>query len=203
MPVRGPRLKTIRRLGTPLPGLTRKTPTDPVRPATASQRGPRRRITAFRRRLEEKQKLRFHYGVSERQLRRYLDRVRGGQEVTGTALLSLLERRLDNVVFRLGLAPTIAAARQLVAHGHIRLNGRRVDRPAHLVSAGDVVAASDRARRIPGVADAVARGPEVRLPGYVALDPADPFAGRVVGVPARGDIPFIVDDSAIIEFYAR
>jgi small subunit ribosomal protein S4 len=203
MPLRGPRLKTIRRLGTPLPGLTRKSPRQPARVPFGAPRAPRRRISAYRRRLEEKQKLRLHYGVSERQLRRYFAGARGAGEVTGAALLALLERRLDNVVFRLGLAPTIAAARQLVAHGHVRLNGRRVDRPAHLVAPGDAVASSGRARRIPAVQDAVACGPEVRLPGYLALDPTDPFAGRVVGVPARADVPFIVDESAIIEFYAR
>jgi small subunit ribosomal protein S4 len=115
----------------------------------------------------------------------------------------LLERRLDNVVFRLGLAPTIPAARQLVAHGHVRVNARRVDRPAYLVEIGDVLTLSSRGRGLAGVRASVEQGPGVRLPGYLARDPDDPFVGRVTGVPRREDIPFIVDEAAITEFYAR
>ncbi len=202
MPLRGPRLKVIRRLGTPLPGLTRKVPkdaTDALRPV----RPPHRRRSAYRVRLEEKQKVRFHYGVSERQLRRYLERAQRSGAVPGAALLALLERRLDSAVFRLGLAPTIVAARQLVSHGHVLVNGRRVDRPAHMLAPGDALAASPRARRILAVREAVERGPELRRPEWLAVDPDDPFAGRVLGLPARSDIPFVVDASAIIEFYAR
>ncbi len=199
MPARGPRVKLIRRLGTPLPGLTRKQP----KQGAPAARAVRRRISPYRARLMEKQKVRFHYGVSERQLRVYFERAHRLAGATGVNLLGLLERRLDNVVFRLGLAPTIPAARQLVAHGHIRVNGRRVDRPAFTTAVGDVVAASIRARAIAAVQDASAIGPEVRLPSYLARDPDDAFAGRVVGVPGRQDVPFIVNEPAIVEFYAR
>ncbi len=199
MPARGPRMKLIRRLGTPLPGLTRKEPKE----AANAARAPRRRASAYRARLIEKQKVRFHYGVSERQLRTYFERARRQDGATGVNLLTLLERRLDNVVFRLGLAPTIPAARQLVAHGHIRVNDRRVDRPTFTTAVGDVVAATTRARAIAAVQDATASGPEVRLPQYLALDPGDAFAGRVVGTPGRPDVPFIVNEAAIVEFYAR
>ncbi len=202
MPLRGPRLKVIRRLGTPLPGLTRKVPKERAR-ALHPVRRPYQRRSAYRVRLEEKQKVRYHYGVSERQLRRYLDRARRSGEAPGDAFLALLERRLDNVVFRLGLAPTIVAARQLVSHGHLLVNGRRVDRPALLLATGDAVAPSPRARRILSIREAVERGPELRLPRWLAVDPDDPFAGRVVGLPARSDVPFVVNASAIVEFYAR
>ncbi|HET9983775.1 MAG TPA: 30S ribosomal protein S4 [Longimicrobiales bacterium] len=201
MPLKGPRIKRIRRVGTPLPGLTRKAPED-SQATTSGGRKPRRR-SVYRRRLEEKQKLRWNYGISERQLRRYFADARRGAEPAGTALLALLERRLDNVVFRLGLAPTIPAARQLVAHGHILVDGRRVDRPGQALTPGSTVAVRARARAIPAIRDAAAAGPEVRLPGYLARDPADPFTGRVVGEPVRADVPFIVDEAAIIEFYAR
>ncbi len=199
MPARGPRMKLIRRLGTPLPGLTRKAPKESGQAARAV----RRRTSPYRARLIEKQKVRFHYGVSERQLRVYFERARRLHGPTGINLLGLLERRLDNVVFRLGLAPTIPAARQLVAHGHIRVNDRRVDRPAFTTAVGDVVAASTRARAIAAVQDAAALGPEVRLPPWLARDLDDAFAGRVVGVPGRPDVPFIVNEAAIVEFYAR
>ncbi len=199
MPSRGPRLKLIRRLGTPLPGLTRKAPKEAGRP----ERPARRRTSPYRTRLVEKQKVRFHYGVSERQLQLYFERARRLDGATGVNLLVLLERRLDNVVFRLGLAPTIPAARQLVAHGHIRVNDRRVDRPAFTTAVGDVVAATPRARAIAAVQEATSAGPEVRLPQYLARDPEDTFAGRVVAVPGRQDVPFIVNKAAIVEFYAR
>lgn len=199
----GPRLKKIRRLGTPLPGLTRKT--SDRNPAPPGQHGAnsRRRKSAYRVRLEEKQKVRWHYGVTERQLRRYFERAVRAGGVTGAQLLAQLERRLDSVVFRLGFAPTIPAARQLVAHGHVRVDGGRVDRAGYLVSPGTTVSVGERGRKIPDVVAATERGPEVRLPAFLALDSEDRFTGRVVGNPAREDVPFVVDEAAIVEFYAR
>lgn len=204
MPERGPRLREIRRLGTPLPGLTRKSPDwKQYPPGQHGPTGGRRRKSEYARQLVEKQKLRLNYGVSERQLRNYLAQALRASGQTGQELLSILERRLDNVVFRLGFAPTIPAARQLVAHGHIRVNGRRVDRAGYLTTPGETISISERGRRIPGVVDAVERGPEVRRPGYLAVDPSDRFTGRVVTTPAREDVPLIVDEAAIVEFYAR
>ena len=206
---RGPRLKAVRRLGTPLPGLTRKE--SDKKPYPPGQHGPtggsggrgRRKQSEYGRQLMEKQKLRLNYGVSERQLRNYMAQaVRQGGK-TGEALLALLERRLDNVVFRLGLAPTIPAARQLVAHGHVRVDGRRVDRPAMLVNVGQRITMSDRGKNMPEVASSVEHGPQVRLPGFLAIDPADKFGGRVVALPMRADVPVVVDDAAVVEFYAR
>jgi len=195
MPRRGPRRRIVRRLGTPLPGLTRATAERrPVPPGVHGAR-PGRRITTHRRRLEEKQKVRFHYGVTERQLRACF--------TSSDDPLGRLERRLDNVVFRLGLAPTIPAARQLVVHGHILVNGRRVDRPGSLVDVGDVVSVTARGRRIRDVAASVAAGPTVPLPRYLARDPTDPFTGRVVARPTRADVPIRVDEKAIVEYYAR
>jgi small subunit ribosomal protein S4 len=207
MPVRGPRLKVVRRLGIQLPGLTRKDgerrPFPPGQHGRAAG-GRRRKVSEYRRLLEEKQKVRFNYGVSETQLRRYFAAAQRRPGKTGDALLALLECRLDNVVFRLGFAPTIPAARQLVSHGHVRVNGRRVDRPSYTVSPGETVALPPgRVRERPSVAEAVARGPHVRLPSYLALDPSDPFAGRVVGEPQRTDVPFAVNEAGIVEFYAR
>ena len=199
----GARLKTIRRLGTPLPGLTRKSAEK--RPHPPGQHGLGRRRTTksdYRSMLEEKQKVRFHYGITERQLRNYFEKSAKTRGVTGELLLSLLERRLDNVVFRLGFAPTIPAARQLVTHGHVLVNGRRVDRTGAAVDRGDEIAVSPRGRDIPGVAQSVDNGPQVALPGYLERG-SDPFTGRVTGSVSRQDIPFIVDDTAIVEFYAR
>lgn len=204
MPTQGPRLRKIRRLGTPLPGLTRKEPEWKSYPPGAHGPAPwRRKQSDYRARLEEKQKVRWNYGISERQLRRYFERAAQQPGATGENLLTLLERRLDNVAFRLGFAPTIPAARQLVSHGHIRVNGRRVNRAGRLVEPGDAIALSERGRRILDVVQAVEKGPEIRPPTFLALDPEDPFSGRAIGRPTRSDVPFIVDEAAIVEFYAR
>jgi small subunit ribosomal protein S4 len=153
--------------------------------------------------LEEKQKVRWHYGISEGQLRRAFEQGAREAGATGERLLELLERRLDNVVFRLGFAPTIPAARQLVSHGHVAVNGVIVDRAGYRLSPGAEVALTERGRGIPDVVAAVARGPEVRLPGYLALDPTDHYRGRVIDQPRRADVPLVVEEAAIVEFYAR
>lgn len=205
MAIRGrPRLKILRRLGVQLPGLTRKD--GERRPTPPGQHGPtggRRKKSLFRKRLEEKQKVRFNYGVTEGQMRRYMAQASAMPGVTGHNFLGLLERRLDNVVFRLGLAPTIPAARQLVSHGHVLVNGRRVDRPSFLAEAGMTVTLGEKAREFASVLAAVERGPQVKLPGYLALDPDDRFTGRVLSPPQRHDVPFVVEESAIVEHYAR
>lgn len=199
----GPRLKVLRRLGTALPGLTRKSAERRPYPPGAHGARAGRRPSEYRRRLEEKQKLRLHYGVTETQLRRYFARAARQSRATGPALLALLERRLDNVVFRLGFAPTIPAARQLVAHGHVQVNGRRVNRPSYLTERGNRIEMAPRARRMAPVVEAVEHGSEVRLPAFLEASGDDRFTGQVVGEPAREDVPFPVDEVLIIEFYAR
>lgn len=201
---KAPRLKAIRRFGTPLPGLTRKQADEKTFPP--GQHGPRlkrQRKSAYRERLEEKQKLRLHYGISESQLQRYFGQAAARPGVTGEILLARLERRLDNVVFRLGFAPTVPAARQLVSHGHILVDGFRVDIPSYAVDPGNTISVSPRGRQIPYVIEAVQHGSEIGLPGYLALAPDDPFTGRMTGLPTRDDVPFIVNETAIVEFYAR
>jgi small subunit ribosomal protein S4 len=206
MPKSRPRLKIIRRFGVQLPGLTRKSAEKkPYPPGQHGQSQTKRRKTSeFRRLLEEKQKVRFNYGVSEGQIRRYLGLARKMPGRTGDNLLAVLERRLDNVVFRMGFAPTIPAARQLVSHGNIRVNGKKVDRPSYLAESGDEVAvAPGKTRERVGIMEAVERGPQLRLPSYIALDPSDKFSGRVIGTPMKTDVPFPVNASALVEFYAR
>jgi small subunit ribosomal protein S4 len=204
MPPRKPRLKVIRRLGTALPGLTRKQPEwKSYPPGQHGPAGKRRKPSTYRMRLEEKQKLRWNYLISERQLRRYFERAAKEPGPTGENLLAHLERRLDNVVFRLGIAPTIPAARQLVTHGHVRVNGRKLDRASYQVEIGDTITVSDKARQNPAVISAVQRGPEIRLPGYLAIDTEDKFTGRVIAPPMRNDVSLNVDEAAIVEFYAR
>lgn len=204
MPVSRPRLKIVRRLGVQLPGLTRK---DAERrafpPGQHGQSQGRRRKSDYRKRLEEKQKVRFQYGITEVQLRRVFNAASKEAGKTGDNMLARLERRLSSVVFRLGFAPTIPAARQLVSHGHVRVNGSRVNRPSYLVDSGDTISLAPSAQDIPMVVETVENGPLVKLPSFLALDPSEKYTGRVIGNPQRSDVPFVVDDSAIVEFYAR
>lgn len=195
MPVRSPRLKVLRRLGVALPGLTRKS-VDVSAATTAAPRS-RRRPSAYRLALEEKQKVRFNYGVTEGQMRRYLEAARRLPGRTGENLLLVLERRLDNTVFRLGFAPTIPAARQLVSHGHVRVNGERVDRAAYLVDVGDTVSLT-----LQTAWDAKPE-PVLRMPAHLRRDPGGAVAGRVISMPSRSDVPFPVRESLVVEFYAR
>ncbi len=206
MPKSRPRLKIVRRFGIQLPGLTRKSAEK--KPYPPGQHGQaktgRRKTSEYRRLLEEKQKVRFNYGVSEGQLRRYMGIARKMPGKTGDNLLAVLERRLDNVVFRMGFAPTIPAARQLVSHGNVRVNGKRNDRPSYLTESGDEISlATGKTRERVSIIEAVERGPQLRLPSYLAIDPSDKFAGRVIGTPMRNDVPFPVNGQSIVEFYAR
>ncbi|HEY4303951.1 MAG TPA: 30S ribosomal protein S4 [Gemmatimonadaceae bacterium] len=205
MSVHRPRLKIVRRLGVQLPGLTRKDAgARPYPPGQHGQStGRRRKVSAFRRRLEEKQKIRFHYGIGERQLRRYVERAGSMSGIKSHNLFSMVERRLDNVVFRLGFAPTIPAARQLVSHGHVRVDGAKVDRPSYGVSIGETITLSTKARARPSIEEAIGQGPLVKLPSYLAHDPSDAGAGRIIATPIRSDVPFQVEDSAVVEFYSR
>jgi small subunit ribosomal protein S4 len=204
MAVRGPRLKIVRRLGTQLPGLTAKTADRrPFPPGEHGATATRRRPSSLRRRLEEKQKVRLNYGVTEAQMERYLDDARALPGNTGENLLMLLERRLDNAVFRLGFARTIPAARQLIVHGHVRVGERRVDRPGYRLEIGETVSLGPRARESESLRASTEVGPSLRLPSYLRRDPDDVCAGRVVTMPARADVPFPVSEALIIEFYAR
>lgn len=201
----GPRLKIVRRLGTQLPGLTAKD--GERRPYPPGQHGQstarRKKLSLFRKRLEEKQKVRFHYGVSENQLRRLYDAARTRPGKTGDVLLELLEARLDNVVFRLGFTRTIPAARQLVAHGHVFVNDQRVDRASFRVRTGDSVRIDSALRENVHVQSQAARGPMVALPSWLAKTPDAPLEGRMIAPPTRATVPVIVDEAAIVEYYQR
>lgn len=199
MPLHGrPRLKIIRRLGVPLPGLTRK-----VLRREAPARTRPRRISDYGRQLAEKQKVRYHYGVTETQLRRYYRMAASRPGVTGEILLGLLERRLDNVVFRLGIAPTIPAARQLVSHGHIGIDGRRTTVPGYSVRSGQSISVQPQSRDIAAIRESVQSRDLRRLPSFLEVDPGDPFEGRVTDMPRREDVPFVLDEAAVVAYYSR
>ena len=198
----GPRLKIMRALGTDLPGLSRKSMGERNQPP--GQHGARKaagRKSEFGLQLMEKQKLRFNYGVSETQLRRIVVDARRKQGATGSKIVEFLERRLDNLVFRAGLAPTIPAARQLVSHGHIQLNGRRVTIPSIRVRIGDAFGPSATAARLDIVKAALA-DPALQRPEWIAVDAQSGHA-RLAHLPdGETAAPFPLDLQRVVEYYA-
>lgn len=196
---RGPRLRIVRRLGE-LPGLSRKQPKHAYPPGQHGQE--RKKRSEYAVRLEEKQKLRFNYGLSEKQLLRYVHRARRVKGSTGFILLQLLEMRLDNTVFRMGMAPTIPAARQLVNHGHITVNGKVVSIPSYGCRPGEQIGVKDieKSRKIvtqnlddPGLAN---------TPSHLEFDKAK-LIGKVNGLVEREWIALQVNELLVVEYYSR
>jgi small subunit ribosomal protein S4 len=189
----------VRRLGD-LPGLTRKTPRRAYPPGQHGQA--RKKRSEYAIRLEEKQKLRFNYGLTERQLLRYVRRARRVTGSTGQTLLQILEMRLDNTVFRLGMAPTIPGARQLVNHGHILVNDRSVNIASYQCRSGDVITVRNREAsrkqveanlQFPGLA---------HLPSHLEFD-KQKLVGKVNGLVEREWVALQVNELLVVEYYSR
>ncbi|HEV8657760.1 MAG TPA: 30S ribosomal protein S4 [Thermoanaerobaculia bacterium] len=201
---RGPRAKVMRRFGVtlaPSPKYQRILEKRPHPPGQHGVRQRRAKVGAYGSRLTEKQKLRAFYGIAERQMRRYFDKAQRQQGPTGTNLMRLLEQRLDAIVYRLGLAPSIWSARQLVGHGHIHVDGKRVDIPSYQVSPGETVALSEKIKKSEQISVWRARG-GIMAPPYLEVS-EDGTSGKLVRVPERDEIPVPVDDRLIVEFYSR
>lgn len=198
----GPRRKIMRALGIDLPGLSRHTIEDsPNPPGQHGLQKASRKKSEFGLQLMEKQKLRFNYGVSETQLRRIVEEAKGQRGATGSRIVELLERRLDNLVFRAGFAPTIPAARQMVSHGHIQLNGRRVTIPSIRVRAGDEFGPTDKGKKLE-LLHATLKEPALARPDWIALDETTPTA-RLTHMPEGADTaPFPLDVQRVVEYYA-
>jgi len=181
-------------------GYTAKTKSNTIRNPKAQTR---RKQSEYALQLNEKQKVKFIYGIQEKQFRSYYEKATKMPGITGENLLTTIERRLDNVVFRLGLCMTRREARQAVSHGHFTVNGRRVDIPSYLVSAGDVIEVREQSRssvmfkRFTGE-DA----PFVTLPQWLSRE-KNSLKGTVVKMPAREDIDFPVEETLIVELYSK
>jgi small subunit ribosomal protein S4 len=152
--------------------------------------------------LMEKQKAKYTYGTFEKQFRRFFDEASRMQGITGANLLVLLERRLDNVVFRLGFADSRSQARQLVRHGHVRLNGRKTDVPSCLVKAGDMVEWRKESTRSEYYKIRVEKIEDKDVPAWLSLDKAN-MAGKVMSLPAAGEVRTNFNEKAIVEWYSR
>lgn len=198
----GPRNKLSRREGTDLFGnggesLERRLDQPPGQHGReAAYR--RRRQGDYERQLREKQKVKRTYGMRERQFRRFYGLAQKSQDLTGTALLTLLERRLDNVVYRMGWARTRPQARQFVTHGHIIVDGQRVTIPSYLVEAGQHVALKEKLRRTPEIQDLIDNPPPI--PEWLARTGPE---GQIMREPDRQEIQEPFDEQLVVEFYSR
>jgi small subunit ribosomal protein S4 len=162
----------------------------------------RRKVTDYALGLIEKQKLRYYYGLMERQFRNVYERALKRRGVTGETMLQILETRLDNVVYHLGFASTRPAARQMVAHGHVKVNGRKVNIPSYALRINDLVEVKDtsvsRQMATKGLEMATSRA----VPDWLSLN-KDAFKGTIVRVPSRDEIQPIANEQAVVEFYSR
>lgn len=196
----GPKHKICRRLGSCLwgspkcPSLKRAFP--------AGQHGPtlRRKMTVYGQQLQDKQRIRMHYGLLERQMRKTFEEAQRMGGHTGTNLLLLLESRLDCIVYRLGFAPTIQSARQLVVHGHMKVNGQKVDRPSFRVAPGMVISVREGSRKIPMI-EAGVENPPI-MPAFLERE-VKSFEGKMTSIPNLETIPFKADTAGVIGFYSR
>lgn len=166
-----------------------------------SQRRPKKSEYALQ--LTEKQKVKFVYGVLEKQFRAYYEKAARMKGNTGDELMTLLERRLDNVVFRLGLAATRREARQLVNHGHFTVNGKRVNIPSYLVKEGEVIAVCDKSRSSAKFKKMVEDDRFVAAPKWLEKNKNAPLEGKVIAMPQRDDIDFDVAVNLIVELYSK
>ena len=162
----------------------------------------RRKQSDYAVQLNEKQKAKFIYGVLEKQFRHYYEEASKTRGVTGETLLQLLERRLDNVVYRLGFANTRREARQMVNHGHITVNGKRVDIPSYQVSPGEVISIREKSRGSEHVKQILEKNAATMIPKWLELN-RETLQGKVVALSERSDIDFDINETLIVELYSK
>ena len=162
----------------------------------------RRQQSEYGQQLREKQKAKFIYGVLEKQFRSYYDKAMKLDGITGDNLMSILESRLDNVVFRLGFARTRKEARQTVRHGHITVNGKRLDIPSYRVKAGDVIAVANKAKDLLPIKEALISSESMAVPGWLEVD-IEKLRGTVLQLPTRDQIDLDIDAQLIVELYSK
>lgn len=200
----GPRLRVIRRLGE-LPALTKKKPKNqnpPGQHGATQGKFFKKKGSQYGIRLREKQKLRFNYGITESQLRRYAAQAKKEKGSTGDRLLQLLEMRLDNLIFRLGMAPTVVAARQLVVHGHILLNGRKVTVPNYQCNSKDEISVSSKKNSQQLITNYLDKSDQTAIPPHLTLQ-KEKMTGFVQRKIDRQWVSLPIDDLLVVEFYSN
>ena len=197
---RGPKAKIARRFNDPIFGPS-KAVQKKAYPPGQHGRGRRKKQSEYALQLMEKQKAKYTYGVLEKQFSNLFDKASRKSGITGTILLQLLETRLDNTVYRLGIAPTRRAARQLVSHKHITVNGQVVNIPSFAVKIGDVVAVREKSKSLEAVSASVAATATKRFP-WLEWSPAE-LTGTLISMPVREDIPENIQEQLIVELYSK
>jgi small subunit ribosomal protein S4 len=192
----GPKVKLSRRVGVPIADIPKHTAKELTIPGMHGYRG--RRNTEYGVRLTEKQKLRFHYGMLEKQFRKFLDIAKKSKGNTANVLMQVLETRLDNVLRRLGVAKTIWAARQLVAHGHVLVDGQKTDISSFRVEVGQTITFKEGIHKV--LRDNMEQIGSHNVPNWLDWNPSQ-LTGKVTAIPTPEDVPFEVNMNLIIEFY--
>jgi len=197
----GPRVRISRRFNTPIFGPSKYLERRPYPPG---QHGPRmrRKVSEYAVGLGEKQKLRFYYGLMEKQFRGIYEKAASQRGVTGDIMLKILETRLDNVVYHLGYANSRAAARQIVAHGHVKVNGGKVDIPSYALKVNDVIEIKDSSASRQMANTNMEMSNSRAVPDWLSLN-KDAYRGVVMRAPAKEDIQSIANEQAVVEFYSR
>jgi len=198
----GPKTKISRRYGVLLGGSPRAFENKSYPPGMHGPKGARRKISEYATALAEKQKLRFQYGVLERQFRRYFETASRRRGVTGLILLQLLETRLDNVVYRMGFSKTRSGARQLVSHGHVLLNGRKTDISSAILKVGDEVSIRVKVNSRQLVQRGLDQTQIVEPPSWLLVD-KEGLSGKVMNIPTREEINPLVNEQLVVELYSR
>jgi small subunit ribosomal protein S4 len=197
----GPRVRISRRFGTPIFGPSKYLERRNYGPGVHGPKS-RRKHTDYGLGLIEKQKLRYYYGLMEKQFRGVYERALRRRGVTGEQMLQILETRLDNVIFHLGFATTRAASRQMVAHGHVRVNGRKVNIPSFALKVNDVVEIKDTSVSRQLATKYLEQATSRAVPDWLSLN-KEAFKGTVVRIPTRDEIQPIANEQAVVEFYSR
>ncbi|MBF0585841.1 30S ribosomal protein S4 [Prosthecochloris sp. N3] len=199
---RGSITKVSRRLGVALaPKAEKYLERRPYAPGEHGQ-SRRGKISEYALQLREKQKMKYLYGVLEKQFLNYYKKAVSQRGVTGDNLVKLLERRFDNVVFRAGFSPSRAGARQLVSHGHLMVNGRKVNIPSYLLKPGDTIEFRQKSRNMDAVTDSLNKAPESRIPSWVQVDKANQKA-VFLSVPEREDVQEPYNEQLVVELYSK
>jgi small subunit ribosomal protein S4 len=197
----GPRVRISRRFNTPIFGASKYLERRPYPPGTHGPKA-RRKLTDYALGLVEKQKLRYYYGLQERQFHGIYQRALRQRGVTGETMLQILETRLDNVVYHLGFSNTRAGARQMVTHGHVLVNGKKVSIPSYSLRVNDVVEVKNTNVSRQMATKAMELSTSRGIPDWLSVD-KNAFKGTVLRVPSREDIQPIANEQAVVEFYSR
>ena len=165
-------------------------------------KGRRSKVSEYGLQLKEKQKMKYIYGVLERQFRNYFEKATHMKGKTGDNLVKLLEQRLDNVIYRLGFAPTRRAARQLVSHGHFKVNNQKVNIPSYQVRAGETIGVREKSKQLDIIHNAMKRVKDASMYSWVSLDKAA-VTGTFLRVPEREEIPLLANEQLVVELYSK